>query len=65
MEIHFQSYRGYIQYRIVLESNYESIMALVPIILFITTDIYEKVKMQRLKCIRTMRKQIDPDLWRI
>jgi hypothetical protein len=32
-------------------------MALLPIILFVTTDIYEKVKIRRLKCFRTMRKQ--------
>jgi hypothetical protein len=32
-------------------------MALLPLILFVTTDIYENVKMQRLKCIPTMRKQ--------
>jgi hypothetical protein len=31
--------------------------ALLPIILFVKTDIYEKVKIGRLKCIRTMRKQ--------
>jgi hypothetical protein len=37
-------------------------MALLPIILFVTTDIYEKVKI-RLKCIRTMRKQHDSHLW--
>jgi hypothetical protein len=39
---------------------------LLPIILFVTTDIYEKVKIRRLlKCIRTMRKRHDPDLWRV
>jgi hypothetical protein len=32
-------------------------MALLPIILFVTTDIYQKVKIRRLKRIRTMRKQ--------
>jgi hypothetical protein len=32
-------------------------MALLPIILFVTTDIYEKVKIRHLNCIRTMRKQ--------
>jgi hypothetical protein len=47
--------------------NYESMIALLPIILFVTTDLYEKVKIRRLKCIRTMRKQSvhDPDLWRM
>jgi hypothetical protein len=29
-------------------------MALLEIILFATTDIYEKVKIRQLKCIRTM-----------
>jgi hypothetical protein len=32
-------------------------MVLLPIILLVTTDIYEKVKIRRLKRIRTMRKQ--------
>jgi hypothetical protein len=32
-------------------------IALLPIILFVTTDIYEKVEIRRLKCIRTMRKE--------
>jgi hypothetical protein len=32
-------------------------MALLPIIFFVTTDIYEKVKIRRLKCIRMMRKK--------
>jgi hypothetical protein len=40
-------------------------IALLPIILFVTTDIYEKVKIRRLKCIRTMRKEHDPDLRRL
>jgi hypothetical protein len=31
-------------------------LALLSIILFFTTDIYEKVKIRRLKCIRTLRK---------
>jgi hypothetical protein len=39
--IHFQSY---FKYRIVLKSNYKSTMALLPIILFAITDIYEKMK---------------------
>jgi hypothetical protein len=55
--IHFQSERGYFKYRIVLKQNYESMMDLVPTILFVTANIYEKVKIRRLKCIRTMRKQ--------
>jgi ABC-type phosphate transport system permease subunit len=50
--IHFQSERGYFKHCIVL-----STMALLPIILSVTTDTYEKVKIRRLKCIRTMRKQ--------
>jgi hypothetical protein len=37
-------------------------MTLLPIILFVTTYIDDKVKIRRLKCIRTMRKH-DPDLW--
>jgi hypothetical protein len=42
--IHLQSRRGYFRYSIVLKSNYEySIMTLFPIILFITTDIYQKI----------------------
>jgi hypothetical protein len=32
-------------------------IALLPIILFLTTDIYEKVKVRRFKSIRTMRKE--------
>jgi hypothetical protein len=43
------------KYRIVLKLNYESVIALLAIILFVTTDIYEKVKIQRLKCVGTMR----------
>jgi hypothetical protein len=35
--------------------NYESMMNLLPIILFVTIDIYEKVKIRRFKCIRTMK----------
>jgi hypothetical protein len=31
-------------------------MALIGLILFVTTDIYEKVKIRRLKCIRSMKK---------
>jgi hypothetical protein len=44
--IHFQSEYGYFnfKYRIILKGNYESMKALVPMILFVTTDIYEKVK---------------------
>jgi hypothetical protein len=42
--IHLQSEYGYFKYRIILKGNYESMKALVPMILFITTDIYEKVK---------------------
>jgi hypothetical protein len=37
---------------------YESMMALLSIILFVTTDIYEKAKIRRLKCIPMIRKQI-------
>jgi hypothetical protein len=33
-------------------------MALLLIILFVTTDFYEKVKIRRLKYIQTMRKQL-------
>jgi hypothetical protein len=33
------------------------LLATVPIILFVTIEIYEKVKIRRLKCIRVMRKQ--------
>jgi hypothetical protein len=32
-------------------------MGLLLRVLFVTTDVYEKVKLRRLKCIRTMRKQ--------
>jgi hypothetical protein len=32
--------------------KFESMMALLPIILFVTTDVYEKVKIRRLKSIR-------------
>jgi hypothetical protein len=39
-------------------------IALLPIILFVTTYTDVKVKIRRLKCIRTMRKH-DPDLWRM
>jgi hypothetical protein len=42
--IHFQSEYGYFKYRIILKGNYESMKALVPMILFITTDINEKIK---------------------
>jgi hypothetical protein len=31
-------------------------MALIRLILFVSTDIYEKVKIRRLKCIRSMKK---------
>jgi hypothetical protein len=41
----------------VLKQNQESMIPLLPIILFVTTDIYEKIKILRLKCIRTMKKQ--------
>jgi hypothetical protein len=41
--IHFQSERGYFKYCIVLERNYEAMMALLPIILFVTIDIYRKM----------------------
>jgi hypothetical protein len=44
--IHFQSERGYFKYRIVLKQNYESMMDLVPIILFVRANIYEKVKIR-------------------
>jgi hypothetical protein len=37
--IHFQSLRCLFKYRIVLKLNYESMIALLPIILFVTTDI--------------------------
>jgi hypothetical protein len=38
-------------------ATYESMVALLPIDLFVIIDIYEKVKIRRLKYIRTMRKQ--------
>jgi hypothetical protein len=44
--IHFQCYRCYFKYRIVLKCSYESMMSL-----FVTTEAYEKVKIGRLKCI--------------
>jgi hypothetical protein len=37
----FPKLRDYFKYRIVLKLNDESMMALLPIILFVATDIYE------------------------
>jgi hypothetical protein len=34
-------------------------MALLPIILFVTTDIYEKVKIRRIKCTYSNDEKID------
>jgi hypothetical protein len=39
--MYFQSERGYFKFRIVLKRNYGSMMALLLIILFVTTDIYD------------------------
>jgi hypothetical protein len=54
--IHFQRERGYFKKRIVLKWNYDSMMVLLPIILFLTNDIYEKVN------IRRWENRHDPDL---
>jgi hypothetical protein len=35
-------------------------MALFPIILFVTTDIYEKVKIRRLKCLNDEKTDMGP-----
>jgi hypothetical protein len=53
-------------YRIVLRVkwNYESMTALVAIILFVTTDIYENVKIRQLKNVFERREnRHDTDLW--
>jgi hypothetical protein len=41
-------------------------MDLLPIILFVTIFIYEKIiKIRRLKCIERWENKHDPDLWRM
>jgi hypothetical protein len=58
--IHFQSE---LEYRILICVNCFKMLL---IILFVTSDIYEKVKIQRLKCIRAMREtRRDFDLWQM
>jgi hypothetical protein len=52
---HSQSERDHFKYHIVLKWNYESTMALLPIVLFVTTDNYEKGGENRQDC----------DLWRM